>query len=220
MIYHDRSIAEPLPARGSIFAIEAVVMTVGASVGVLVEDRVPIWLGACAALALCGLGFPRAARLGALDGARLWRRTLVVLLALGIVPAAYGWIPGGVVAAIAALAVGEVGAVAATDAPWPRGLSGWRPVFRLSTRLFGVIAAAALVDASDFAGIAAGSLAAVVLALLGLPLWLRPPRELLFEGRRVPAVRRRCPRCGVPSDWPSEGPGHCPACGLICRNSS
>ena len=114
----------------------------------------------------------------------------------------------------------EAGAIAATDAPWPRAYAGWRPVFRLSVRLFGVVAAVAIATRSDFVGMAHGSLVAVVLGLLLLPLCLRPPSETVVDGRRVPAVRARCPRCGVPVDWPRTGPGTCVACGLIRRSGA
>lgn len=217
MIYHDRTLAEPLPARGSVFAIEGAAMLVGALVGAYLERHLPIWLGAAVVLGVSLLTFPRARRLAALGTARWWRAGLLGVLVAGVLLSPFD--PrGALLAAVAAsLALGEVGVIAATDAPWPRRLTGWRPVFRLSVRLFGVIAAAAVLSDGQFVGIANGSLVAVVLGLLLLPGFLRAPATVEVEGRTVSALRRRCPRCGVPADWPAEGPGTCPACGLVLR---
>lgn len=219
MIYHDQSLHQPLPGRGLVFTLEGLAMLAGALVGVLVEGHTPVWWGMVGALALSLLVFQRARGLAALRATRWWRIALLAALVAGLLLAALDrgapiWLAPAV-----PLALGEAGAIAATDAPWPRAHAGWRPVFRLSVRLFGVVAALALVTRSDFVGMANGSLVAVLLGLLALPLFFRAPRQITLEGRRVASVRARCPRCGVPVDWPRAGPGACVACGLILRQA-
>ncbi|MEO0651686.1 MAG: hypothetical protein AAFZ65_13500 [Planctomycetota bacterium] len=194
-------------------------MFAGAIVGVLVEDRTPTWLGMGVALALSLLVFRRARGLAALRSTRWWRVALLAALVAGALLAALDRGAPAWLAPAAPLALGEAGAIVATDAPWSRAYAGWRPVFRMSVRLFGVVAALALVTRGDFVGMANGSLVAVLLGLMALPLCLRAPAEVLVDGRSVPAVRARCPRCGVPVDWPREGPGTCVACGLILRQA-
>ena len=220
MIYHDLEQPVVLPRRGAVFTLEGLTMLAGALAGAFLESNFTR-LGA-AGLAL-GLSLPIyliAGRFAALASTRLWR---LGLLAAVLVCMVLGFANGGatpfVLGVFASLMVGEAGAIAATAAPWPRELAGWRPVFVVSVRLFGVVSAVASIPASPFTGIAAGSLGAVVAMLMALPLMFPAPDEVVFEGARVPARREPCPRCGVPVDWPRNRPGTCCACGLIRRET-
>lgn len=219
MIYHDLERSVVLPRRGAVFTLEGLAMLAGALVGAFVEEHVTRLVASAVAV---GLALPLlvvAERFAALRATRAWR---LGLLAVALVCGALGFANGGatpVVLGIAAsLLLGEAGAIAAIAAPWPRELAGWRPVCVVSVRLFGLVSAGASLPGSLFTGIAAGALGGVVVLLVALPLMFPAPAEVVFEGRRQPARREPCPRCGVPVDWPTAGPGTCTACGLIRRD--
>lgn len=217
MIYHDRSLNQPLPARQLIFGVEGALMLAGALIGIEIEGHLPALAGLGVAGALLLLYLPRARRLAVMRSARYWHAGLLAALLVAIILETTGSETPRWLLVAAPFAIGEVGAIAATDAPWPRTLAGWRPTFRVSLRLFGLIAAAALLGSPDFVAMAHGSLVAVTLALMTLPIWVRRPDVITVEGRETPARNARCPRCGVPGQWPVEGPGSCVACGLILR---
>lgn len=219
MIYHDLEGPVFLPRRGAVFGIEALAMLAGALAGVALEGWMTRFGSAGLAASTAVVVFWGADRYAALRSARNWRWGLLIgtLTAFAIAVATADVTPV-VLGILAALLVGEVGAVAATAAPWTRELAGWRPVFVVTSRLFAVITAACSIPGSELIGISAGSLGGVVLLLMALPLMFPAPAEIDLGDRTVRVKREACPRCGVPVDWPVGVPSHCTACGLIRRD--
>ncbi|QDU65628.1 hypothetical protein [Engelhardtia mirabilis] len=219
MIYHDRELPVVLPRRGAVFTLEGLTMLAGALGGAFLESSVDRLVAGALALVLALPSLWIARRFAAMGSARRWRQGLVLGVAVCLgVGVAMGGPALAMLGVFASLLLGEAGAVAATAAPWPRELAGWRPVFVVSVRLFGVVSAAVSVGSSPFTGMAAGALAAVVVMLMALPWMFPAPDEVVVEGARVPARRGPCPRCGVPVDWPRTRAGSCSACGLVQRH--